>query len=126
MEARTIDEKPERTARQDEERRKQARAEILDLSDTLARLEGRRAQAKGRLDFGAGVEEERRRVVLAAVSGDEGALRELDRLDAEAAALRREVARLDLASSVARERLGALRGVLRETAAGRPPTRGGR
>ena len=116
--SKTIDEKLEVVARAGEERRERASAELLALSETLARLEGEHSAAGVELNgIPAGVEQRRRLVVLGAVAspGDEDAAAELDALDAEAAELRRRIERLDLAMEVAHERLRELRGILHET-----------
>jgi hypothetical protein len=97
MSAEMVDEKLAGIARAGEERREQAGAEFLELSETLANIEKDRSRAALSLhDAGEsyrGVEGRQRLVFLTAVSGDEGAARELDELDTEANALRRRVGR---------------------------------
>ncbi len=107
-----IDEKLEGIARAAEERGEMAAAELLGLSERLARLEAlvgtpeREAQS---------ARKQKRVLILEALTGDEEALREVERLEAVEEEARRRGERIRLAVEQGHERLRGLRGILRAT-----------
>ncbi len=118
-----IDEKLEGIARATEERREMAAAELLDLAERLGRLETGRGMPEREAEQ---AREQKRRLMLGALTGDKDALREVERLEAVEEAAIKRAERLGLAIEHGQERLRGLRGILAETATAREMVADGR
>ncbi len=100
-----------------------AAAELLDLAERLGRLETGRGMPEREAEQ---AREQKRRLMLGALTGDKDALREVERLEAVEEAAIKRAERLGLAIEHGQERLRGLRGILAETATAREMVADGR